>query len=250
MSNNKVAKTINLNGKTIAELKKMAQALNIMGRPTWSDEDYRRAIVNRQKNKIVASVVSDMASPIPEGFCRIEIGKSSNDPTGGAPVQCLVNDFCTIIPRGVIVDVPIEIVDGSLANSTDYLTERKTNPHTGFDEEVRVQIQAFPFREYGRTPGQSVIKSLIKEDKMSIRNQYRALYGRWPSRLQEAEFAKDLRSKLGDIRLEAFIEAQRQAELERAKKEVESAMTFMENTVKKPGRPKKVEVPESEDNPE
>jgi hypothetical protein len=242
-------KTVNLNGKTLAELKKMAQAINISGRPNWGEEDYRRAIVNRQKNKVVASVVNDMTTPILPGFARISLAETDQN-GNDTPVQCLVNKFATIIPRGVIVDVPTEIVDGALNDCTDYITKDVTDPQTGIESQVRVEIKSIAFREYNRNPGPSVIQSLVSADRMSVRNQYRALYGRWPNRKQEAEFGAKLREKLGDARLDAFIEAQREREKEKAKLEVEAAMVHMDNVdaPRKPGRPKKVELSsESED---
>jgi hypothetical protein len=242
-------KTVNLNCKTLAELKKMAQALNISGRPTWGEEDYRRAIVNRQKNKVVASVVNDMNTPIPPGFARISIAETDQN-GNDTPVQCLVNKFATIIPRGVIVDVPVEIVDGALNDCTDWITKEVIDPATGQNTDTRIEVKAIAFREYNRNPGPSVIKSLLTEEKLTVRNQYLALYGRWPTRKQEAEFAALLREKLGDARLDAFIEAQRQRELEKAKVEVEAAMAHMdvvESAPRKPGRPKKVEFNDSEE---
>jgi len=244
------SKTVNLNGKTLAELKKMAQALNISGRTSWGEEDYRRAIINRQKNKVVASVVNDMNTPILPGFARISLAETDQN-GNDTPVQCLVNKFATIIPRGVIVDVPTEVVDFALMNCTDYITKDVTDPQTGIESQVRIEVKAIAFREYARNPGPSAIQPLISNDKMSIRNQYRALYGRWPNRKQEAEFGEKLREKLGDARLDAFIEAQRQRELEKAKVEVEAAMAHMDivDSPRKPGRPKKVDTvsAESED---
>lgn len=183
----------NISKMGLAELKRTAKALNIPGHKDWDEEQWRKAINNRRRNKSVARVVDDMASAIPEGFARIEI-QSTNDEEKETPIQCAVNDFVTMIPKGVVVDVPIEIVSESLENSTDYITRTKIDKE-GHEVKARIQVQAYPFREYGRSPGKSVIKPSTPYETQSVREKFREIFGKWPRREEQREFEVALRRK-------------------------------------------------------
>jgi hypothetical protein len=183
----------NISKMGLAELKRTAKSLNIPGNKDWDEDQWRKAINNRRRNKSVARVVDDMASAIPEGFARIEV-QSTNEEEKETPIQCSVNDFVTMIPKGIVVDVPIEIVSESLENSTDYITRTKIDKE-GHEVKTRIQVQAYPFREYGRNAGKSVIKPSTPRETQSVREKFREIFGKWPRREEQKEFEVALRRK-------------------------------------------------------
>lgn len=195
----------NISKMGLAELKRTANALNIKGDKDWNEEQWRKAINNRRRNKSVARVVDDMTKPCPEGYARIELQKT-NDEEKETPIQCSINDFQTMIPKGVVVDVPIEVVTDSLENSTDYIS-RNVVDKDGVEKRVRIQVMAYPFREYTRTPGKSVIKPSTPFETQSVREKFREIFGKWPRREEQREFETALRRKryeqeIGDTKVD------------------------------------------------
>jgi len=160
---------------TIGELRATAKAMGIQANRQWRAEDYQAAINSKRGNRIYATVIDDTENPIKDGCARIKI---QNQPGFNGPVDVVVNKFRTAIPREVWVDVPIEVVDGSLANSLDYET-REVNNTT-----VRTPVKAYPWVELGRNKladGKSLIAGSNSPETQSLRQQYKSIFGRWPT---------------------------------------------------------------------
>ena len=180
--------SLNLEGKTIAELRKIAKAANITGSREWTAEDFKRAIYSRRSNKVAARVVDDPSTPIPPGYARIQIAASDGDE---GPVTCLLNKFTTTIPRDVIVDVPYEVVDTCLGNSTKE-NPKKRKSSNGQDYTHVQHVKAYQYTEYGRNDSVSVVPTTRSLEAQSIREKYKEIFGKWPKRAQQDDFEKHL----------------------------------------------------------
>ena len=174
---------------TIGELRATAKAMGIQANREWRAEDYQHAINSKRGNRIFATVVDDTETPIKEGCARIKI---QNQPGFNGPVDVVINKFKTAIPREVWVDVPIEVVDGALANSLDYETREVNGVYS------RTPVKAYPWVEIGRSKlpaGKSLIAGSNSTEVQALREQYRNIIGRWPDR-QQMRDAMDQLAKL------------------------------------------------------
>lgn len=202
--------SLNLEGKTIAELRKIAKAAGISGSRDWSAEDFKRAIYTRRSNKVAARVVDDPSTPIAPGYARINIGASDDDEV---PVTCFLNGFSTTIPRDVTVDVPCEIVDTCLNNALKENPKKKRNSQ-GQEHTYFQYVRAYPYTEFGRDDSVSVIPTTNTPEEQSIREKYKAIFGKWPRREEQREFEMAVRkAKMQQILGEAPMDAETKAVL-------------------------------------
>jgi hypothetical protein len=179
---------------TIGELRATAKAMGIQANREWRAEDYQHAINSKRGNRIFATVVDDTETPIKEGCARIKI---QNQPGFNGPVDVLINKFKTAIPREVWVDVPIEVVDGALANSLDYETREVNGVYS------RTPVKAYPWVELGRSKlpaGKSLITGSNSPETQSLREQYKSIFGRWPT---SAQF-RQAQSQLSELKHKAI----------------------------------------------
>jgi hypothetical protein len=203
--------TLDINTMGLAELKRTAKALGITGHKDWDEAQWKNSINTRRKQANVARVVDDMSTPIPEGFARIEL-QSTNDEEKEAPVQVAINGFKSMIPKGVVVDVPTEVVDECLGHSTDYISRRKRDAE-GTETTVRVEVKAYPFTEYGRQSGESVIPTSLTKETYSIRQKFREIFHRWPKREEQRKFQDALMAQKFQAMMTGNVDAETAAVL-------------------------------------
>ena len=181
----------------IADLRRTAAVLKINAEKDWKKEDYITAINTRRKKEVVAKVVYDADEPIPQGFVRIKLPLTMSGSDSAIPVR--VNNFVTIIPRNLLVDVPKEIRD-QLRSSTECVTREVV------DKEGRTAMKTFevpcqPFEQHGESMGESgAIRPMTDVKEQRIREQYLMLYGKWPRRTSEEwiEFKKSFVKEISD----------------------------------------------------
>lgn len=163
----------------IADLRRLAATHKIESQKTWTKEDYIRAIQNRHKRNAVARVVYDENDPIPPGYCRIRLPLT---PSGSdVPLDVMINNFKTSIPRNVLVDIPKEARD-SIRSSKETVSREEFNSKG--EKYVKVsEVPAYPFQEFGSTPGESgAIKPNTDPREQRLREKYHSTYGKWPRR--------------------------------------------------------------------
>lgn len=168
-----------LENTEIAELRRLAATHKIESQKDWKKEDYIRAIQNRHKRNSVARVVYDEKEPIPTGYCRVRLPLT---PSGSdVPLAIMVNNFKTMIPRNVLVDIPKEARD-QLRSSKESVTREAFNEKG--EKFIQVaEVPAYPFDDFGSTPGVSgAIKPNTDPREQRLREKYRQLYGKWPRR--------------------------------------------------------------------
>lgn len=179
---------VNLEGRSIAELRKMAKEIGITGSRDWGADDFRRAIYSRRSTKAVARVVEDTSKPIPPGYARIQIMATEGD---DVPIAIKINKFEAMIPRDTIVDVPCEVVDTCIKNA---LVEnpRKRKGANGQDETYSQYVLAYPYTEFGRDDSICVIAGTRTAQAQGIREKYKAIFGKYPKRKQQGQFEEHL----------------------------------------------------------
>ena len=175
-----------LNKMTLPELRRTAKALNITGGKDWNEDDFRKAIASRQKDRVIARVIDDTSKPITPGYARIEIPHMGEETPAPIPV-CYNRTFKAIIPQNTIVELPWEVVDTCLGNATTFTHKQVTgpdgNPHT-----VTQLAVAYPYREYGRDDSVSVVPTTRSAERQGVREKFKAIFGRWPKSKEERDF--------------------------------------------------------------
>jgi hypothetical protein len=168
-----------LDNLEIAELRRLAAAHKIDSQKTWTKEDYIRAIQNRHKRNVVAKIVYDENEPIAPGFCRIRLPLT---PSGSdIPLPIMVNNFKTMIPRNVLVDIPKEARD-QLRTSKETVARETADQHGNTVVKI-MEVPAYPFDDFGSTPGESgAIKPTNDPREQRLREKYKEIYGNWPRR--------------------------------------------------------------------
>lgn len=168
-----------LENMEIAELRRLAATHKIESQKEWKKEDYIRAIQTRHKRNSVARVVYDEKESIPTGYSRVRLPLT---PSGSdVPLAIMVNNFKTMIPRNVLVDIPREARE-QLRSSKESVTREVFNEKG--EKYIRVEeVPAYPFDDFGSTPGVSgAIKPNTDPREQRLREKYRELYGKWPRR--------------------------------------------------------------------
>jgi len=171
---------------TLPELRKTAKALNITGSKDWNEDDFRKAIGSRQKDRVIARVIDDTNKPITPGYARIEIPHFGED--NPAPIPISYNgSFKSIVPLNTVVELPYEVVDTCLGNATAF-THKEVTGAGGNKHTVTQLAVAYPYREYGRDDSISVAPTTRTREEQSIREKFRAIFGRWPKSKEQREF--------------------------------------------------------------
>lgn len=167
----------------IAELRRLASVHKIEYQKDWTKEQYVKAIQGRHKRFSVARVVEDEKSEIPPGYARIKLPLT---PSGSdSPLSVQVNNFKTMIPRNILVDVPREIRD-TIRGSTESVTRTRLTKD-GDKVLETVEVPCYPFEQHGESAGESgAIRPMGDLKEQSLREMWRDKYGKWPRRSDEA----------------------------------------------------------------
>lgn len=192
----------NLNDMSIQELRKTATALGIKADRDWNSDDFRLAIDNRRKGTALVAPTMDPNRPPEPGHSRIKL--QNNQSGQSLPVPVSVNRYPVKIPRDVVVDVPHEIVE-ALLNSTNPIFLSKVDTETGKVTKTRTTEPAYPFQLIASTPGVACypdgrrkVKPSSDLDKMSMKQKYKEIFGKWPKRAALAEFRQaQLKARAG-----------------------------------------------------
>ena len=189
----------NLSTQTLPELKRTAKALGIGGNKDWTEDDFRKAIGSRQRNKVVARVVDDVTKPIEPGYARIEIQHFGED--NAAPVPISYNQtFTAIIPQNTVVDLPWEVVDTCLGNATKFSHSKKKSSD-GQEYTTTELSVAYAYREYGRNDSISIVPTTRTREAQSVREKFKQIRGRWPKSAEARQFA----DKLNELKFEKML---------------------------------------------
>ena len=166
----------------IAELRRLAAVHKIDYAKDWTKEQYIKAVSNRHKRHSVARIVVDEAQPIPAGFVRLKLPLT---PSGSdTPLSVQVNNFKTMIPRNILVDVPREIRD-TIRNSTESVT-REVIGKDGFKVMKTEEVPCYPFEQHGEAAGESgAIRPMGDLHEQSLRVMWKERFGKWPRRTDE-----------------------------------------------------------------
>lgn len=176
----------NLGNQSLPELKRTAKALGINGTKDWTENDYRKAIGSRQRNRVVARVVDDVSKPLEPGYARIEIQHYGEDASAPVPVN-YNGQFSAIIPLNTVVDLPWEVVDSCLGNATKFSHSKKKGAD-GQDHTTTELAVAYPYREYARDDSMSVVPTTRTKEAQGVREKFKAIFGRWPKSAEQRQF--------------------------------------------------------------
>lgn len=186
MTTKTVAPKTNLAKMGLAELKKTAKSMNISALKDWSEDEYRKAIGARQRDRVIARVIDDLSLPIQPGYARIEVTHAGEE--NPAPIPLNFNGtFKTIVPVNTVVELPYEVVDACLGDATTFNTKDVPGPD-GMKTSVTQLAIAYPYREYGRDDSISVAPTTRTKEEQSVRQKFRAIFGRWPKSAEQREF--------------------------------------------------------------
>jgi hypothetical protein len=167
----------------IAELRRLASVHKIEYQKDWTKEQYVKAIQTRHRRFSVAKVVDDDKSEIPPGYVRIKLPLT---PSGSdSPLSVQVNNFKTMIPRNILVDVPREIRD-TIRGSTESVTRQRVD-REGNKVLETIEVPCYPFEQHGESAGESgAIRPMGDMKNQSLREMWRDRYGKWPKNSDEA----------------------------------------------------------------
>jgi hypothetical protein len=198
---------------TIQELRKLATSYGIKAQRDWDKEDFVMAINNRRnRHEALVQLVTNESSDTPApGHARIIV---HNTQTGSNhPIPVSVNNYVCRIPRDVMVDVPVEVLE-ALNNSKTPVQVK--DPKGGLDREgkpklVWKEIPSYPFQMIGYpTPGIARYPNGVRkvrpynEAKHNLKLKYREIYGRWPRRAEYKKFQE----KHMERQAEKFLDAE------------------------------------------
>lgn len=167
----------------IAELRRLASVHKIEYQKDWTKEQYVKAIQTRHRRFSVAKIVEDEKSEIPPGYVRIKLPLT---PSGSdSPLSVQVNNFKTMIPRNILVDVPREIRD-TIRGSTESVT-RTRQDREGNKVLETIEVPCYPFEQHGEQAGESgAIRPMGDMKNQSLREMWRDRYGKWPRNSDDA----------------------------------------------------------------
>lgn len=183
-----------LSKMTLPELRKTAKALGITGAKDWNEDDFRKAIASRQKDRVIARVIDDTSQPITPGYARIMIPHMGEENAAPIPVN-FNRTFKAIIPMNTVVELPCEVVDACLGNATVHTPKVVSGPD-GKTRTVTQLAVAYPYREYGRDDSISVVPTTRSREDQSVREKFRAIFGRWP----KSKEARDFQDKINELK--------------------------------------------------
>jgi hypothetical protein len=189
----------NLGNQSLPELKRTAKALGINGTKDWTENDYRKAIGSRQRNRVVARVVDDVSKPLEPGYARIEIQHHGEDASAPVPIN-YNGSFTAIIPLNTVVDLPWEVVDSCLGHATKFSHSKKKGAD-GQDHTTTELALAYPYREYDRDDSVSVVPTTRTKEAQGVREKFKAIRGRWPKSAEARQFA----DKLNELKFEQML---------------------------------------------
>jgi hypothetical protein len=184
----------------------LASVHKIEFQKTWTKEDYQKAIKNRHKRFSVAKIVDDEKSEIPNGYVRIKLPLT---PSGSdSPLSVQVNNFKTMLPRNILIDVPREVRD-TIRGSTESVTRVRLTKD-GDKVLETTEVPCYPFEQHGEQSGESgAVRPMGDLHEQSLRVMWRDRYGKWPRRTDDAwkSFKMNYANKANDKAIaEAFAE--------------------------------------------
>lgn len=195
MATKTIAPKTNLAKMSLAELKKTAKSMNITGLKDWGEDEYRKAIGARQRDRVIARVIDDLSQPIQPGYARIEIPHFGEE--NPAPIPLNFNGtFKTMVPLNTVVELPYEVVDSCLGDATSFTHKEQTGPDGNKYTVTQLAI-AYPYREYGRDDSISVAPTTRTKEEQGIREKFRSIYHRWP----KSKEARDFKDKINELKL-------------------------------------------------
>ncbi len=195
--NNPLIDPVDVNNKTpeemtIQELRRAANAMGIQANRDWNADDFRNHINSARKNSSMVGIVVDLNKNPPVGHARIKL--NNNDSGQNYPVPVSINRYILKIPRNVVVDVPLEVLE-ALNHSTMPSFKSETDIETGQVKSSREEIQSYPYQLIAITPGTALdrfgnpkIKGSSDPERYRMREEYKRIYGRWPKRLEFKSF--------------------------------------------------------------
>lgn len=179
-----------LNSMDIGELRKTAAAYNITAQRTWKTEDYIRAIDGKRKTSAIVEVAEE-GSAIPPGHARIKILATDEN---RHPVIANVNNYPVSVPRDVEVNIPLEVLEVLNNASRPRSKKVKDLDAPGGTRWELYEQPTHHIQVFGMTPGVAKYKNgkrkivpSMNEEKYRLREKFKEVYGKWPSR---AEFGK------------------------------------------------------------
>lgn len=177
---------------TIQELRKTATSLAIKPSRDWDADDFRTAITSRRKGGNILNVNIDPNTGPAPGYARIKLQNSSSGQN--FPVPVAINKYVCKVPRDVVVDVPIEVMQ-VLQNSTYPAKRTQTDLETGTMKATNSDEPAYPLQVLGMTPGVArypnglaKIRASGDTERYRLREKYREINGRWPRNKEFKEF--------------------------------------------------------------
>lgn len=203
----------NLESMTMSQLRHAAHAVyRVRIERNWSKSQIIDAIMRaaeRRESMIGVSPVPDTNDVIPPGKARIMILPDESKRNPREPVYVNINSHSFLIPRGVQVDVPVEVVevlrnavvrgvdgvrpvDASYYNNSGDFADREAFSNTGDHD-----VYSYPFQLFGMNPlpgDESLLKERIPKEEV-YRYKYAVLYNTWPTDEELREFMKDVRRK-------------------------------------------------------
>lgn len=169
----------------IADLRKMAKVLNIPAERTWDKAAFLHAIDRNRKGRALARLVIEEDEEIAPGYVRIRIYKDEQG--SDSPVPVLINRFQTRLPRDVLIDVPREVLE--VLNNSTHLVTVKVTDKSGVDVTTTRAVRTYNYDKVGESSGKSgAVSPLVDPQSQGYREQFRALFRRWPTHAQERDF--------------------------------------------------------------
>jgi hypothetical protein len=163
----------------IAELRRTAAVMKIAHQKDWDKETFIAAINSRRKKAALVRIVTDETEEIPVGYVRMRLPLLPNG--SECPLDVRINNFYTMIPRNVVVDVPNEVRD-TIRQSTEVVT-RKVIDKEGHDAYKTMEVPCYQFEVLGETKGVSgAVKPSGDIREQRLREQYKNIYGRYARR--------------------------------------------------------------------
>jgi hypothetical protein len=167
----------------IAKLRQQAKTLNIPITRTMNASQIKGAIDNATNGpvqRIVSTIDTDAPPP---GWARIEILPVNDPKASNADVYCQVNGYAVLIRRGVPVDVPIKILEGSLRVAK--MKVLRENQNKAFDDPERFvfeEMYSYPFIVHAVTPGPDPrpVLEAVAAKRNAPRRRFWEENGYWP----------------------------------------------------------------------
>lgn len=183
---------VDLDSMQIGPLRKYAALYKVPLEKTMTRDEILAAIKHKMRKTELAVIAEKGTRPRP-GFARVELHKDPSHLAANLPVYFQRQGGTFTIPRGVEVDIPLNLVE-VIRNTKSRRPVQKTHEHTGQTYFAHEDVPTYSFSlvdaNYDAVSPVTDFEK-AKRARQGPRKAFNTLFGRWPKGNELMEAVKE-----------------------------------------------------------